>query len=181
MLYLEQSVVDAIWSTIESLLPPAVDTHPFGPGVHNPRIDDRLCFTGLLTKLVTGVSWETLGQLGPVSSGTLKRRRAAWVAAGVFEAVFAEAVAGYERLIGFSLDAVLLDGSTQKAPGGGQGTGRNPTDKGKSGYKWSLATDADGLPLAVVTDGANVPDYQLAESTLNRVASHGLLVDGMKV
>lgn len=133
-------------------------------------------------KLVTGMSWETLGQTwNMVSAGTLKRRRCEWVGAGVFEAVFTEAVAAYEKVVGFNMESVLVDGSTQKAPAGGDGTGRNPTDKGKSGYKWSLATDADGLPLAVVTDGANVPDYQLLEPTLDLVDGHGLLGAGGKV
>lgn len=178
MLCLEPSVVDAVWSAISSELGEPGQVID-GPG--RPRVPDRDCFTGLLTKLVTGVSWETLGQLQPVSAGTLKRRRRAWVQAGIFDSLFTQAIAGYNKLIGLNLSAVLVDGSTQKAPRGGEGTGRNPTDKGKRGYKWSLATDAAGVPVGFVTDGANVPDYQLLEPTLDVVASYGLLDQGVKV
>jgi len=45
-----------------------------------------------------------------------------------------------------------------KAPLGGEGTGRNPTDRGKSGTKRSLLTDGNGIPLSVTVDGANRHD-----------------------
>jgi putative transposase len=52
----------------------------------------------------------------------------------------------------------------------GKKTGRNPTDRGKSGTKRSLLTDGDGVPLSVVVDGANVHDKWLVSPTLNRMA-----------
>src|SRR5450759_1828821 len=39
------------------------------------------------------------------------------------------------------LSEVAVDGSLHKAPCGGEGTGPNPTDRGKIGWKWSVATD----------------------------------------
>ena len=53
----------------------------------------------------------------------------------------------------------------------GKKTGRNPTDRGKSGTKRSLLTDGDGVPLSVVVDGANVQDKWLVGPTLNRMAA----------
>lgn len=45
-------------------------------------------------------------------------------------------------------------------------TGSNPTDRGKGGVKRSLLTDANGIPLAIVIDGANRHDIKLAKPTL---------------
>lgn len=45
-------------------------------------------------------------------------------------------------------------------------TGANPTDRGKQGVKRSLLTDASGIPLAVVIDGANRHDMKLVGTTL---------------
>ena len=45
-----------------------------------------------------------------------------------------------------------------KAPLGGGKTGPNPTDRGKAGTKRSVLTDGRGLPLSLVTAGANRHD-----------------------
>ena len=45
-------------------------------------------------------------------------------------------------------------------------TGANPTDRGKQGVKRSLLTEAAGIPLSVVIDGANRHDMKLVEKTL---------------
>ena len=52
---------------------------------------------------------------------------------------------------------------------GGKKTGPNPTDRGKSGTKKSLAVEGAGGPLGVVIAGANVPDVQLLEQTLEAI------------
>src|SRR5674476_866088 len=61
--------------------------------------------------------------------------------AGVFDKLVEEAIAGYDRIIGLDLSEVAVDGSLHKAPCGGEGTGPNPTDRAKIGWKWSVATD----------------------------------------
>jgi transposase len=69
----------------------------------------------------------------------------------------------------------------------GKKTGPNPTDRGKCGTKLSLATDAAGVPLAVVAAGANRNDHKLLGPTLTGVETvrpkarrdrtHGLCLD----
>jgi IS5 family transposase len=44
---------------------------------------------------------------------------------------------------------------------GGQCTGPNPTDRGKSGSKRHLVVDRNGIPLAMRHTGANVHDSQM--------------------
>ncbi len=43
--------------------------------------------------------------------------------------------------------------------------------------KWSVATDANGIPLGWATDGANRHDIPLLKPTLDAVAARGLIVD----
>ena len=173
---LDPGVVDAVWASVQGHLPPRPpDTHPLG--CHRPRIPDRDCFFGILVRLVTGCSWDVAARLSTASETTLRDRRSAWLQAGVFERVLAEALAGYDRIIGLDLSEVAVDGSLHKAPCGGEGTGPNPTDRAKTGWKWSLATDRWGIPLGWVTDGANRHDSILLEPTLAAVADRGLLAD----
>ena len=68
-----------------------------------------------------------------------------------------------------------MDGSIHKAPCGGDGTGKSPVDRGKSGWKWSLLTDRNGIPVSWAADGANRNDITLFEPTV--AAAGGLLAD----
>lgn len=173
MLALHPRAVTAVWAAIEPLLPVPVDHHPLG--CHRPRVPDRECFEAILVRLVTGCSWDVAGRLGKGSETTLRRRRDEWLRAGVFDALVAEALAAYDRIIGFDLRDVALDGSLHKAPSGGEGTGPNPCDRGRSGWKWSVLTERNGIPLGWATDGANRSDVILVDPTLDDVARRGLL------
>jgi transposase len=172
---LEPAVIDAVWAAVEPLLPETFDEHPLG--CHRPRVPDRICLQGILIRLVTGCAWVDAERLleGAVSDTTLRGRRDAWVAAGVFDALAAEALAAYDRIIGFDFSECALDGSQHKAPAGGEGTGPNPTDRGKLGWKWSLLADRDGIPFGWATDGANRHDTILLPATLAAAAQRGLL------
>jgi len=52
---------------------------------------------------------------------------------------------------------------------GGEKTGKNPTDRGKSGTKRHVLVEREGIPLAVTLSGANVHDNQQLEATLDAV------------
>ena len=47
--------------------------------------------------------------------------------------------------------------------GGGQATGKNPTDRGKPGTKHHVVTEARGIPLAAGLTGAERPDETVFE------------------
>ena len=174
---LDPEVFDAIWTAVEALLPATPDRHPLG--CHRRRVPDRVCFRGLLVRLVTGCSWTSVETLldGVVSDTTLRARRDEWVTAGVFDQLETEALAAYDRIIGLDLSEVALDGSQHKAPCGGEGTGVNPVDKRKLGWKWSIATDRNGIPFAYAFAGANRHDVILLEPTLTAAAERGLLAE----
>jgi transposase len=120
---LEPEVVDAVWRAVEGLIPAPIDGHPLGR--HRPRAPDRLCFEGILLRLVTGCAWVRVERMlgGVVSDTTLRARRDEWVDAGVFDRLATEAVEAYDRVIGLDFADCTVDGSQHKAPAGGEGTG----------------------------------------------------------
>jgi transposase len=174
---LEPELVDAVWAAVEPLLPPPDRAHPLG--CHRPRVPDRLCFRGFLIRLVTGASWVDIEAIleHQVSDTTLRARRDEWIDAGVFEQLKTEALAAFDRIVGLDLDDVALDGSLHKAPYGGEGTGPNPTDRAKLGWKWSVASERHGIPIGWVIDGANRHDVAMLEPTLDAIRQAGLLAD----
>ena len=176
MLALDPVVVDAVWASFAAYLPERGETeHPLG--CHRPRLCDRDCFEAILFRLVTGCSWDVAGRLGKGSETTLRRRRDEWVAAGAFAHLVEEAICAFDKVIGLDFSDVSIDGSLHKAPAGGEGTGPNPTDRGKTGWKWSLATDTNGVPIGWVIDGANRNDSILLAPTLDDIDRRGLLGD----
>ena len=52
---------------------------------------------------------------------------------------------------------------------GGEGTGRNPTDRGRPGCKLHVLTDANGVPLAARVGPANRHDSTAFEAMLDAV------------
>ncbi len=174
---LDAEVHDAVWTAIEALIPLPVDEHPLG--CHRPRAADRDCFAVMLVRLVTGCSWEDAERLcgNKVSDTTVRQRRDEWLTAGVFDALTDETIRAYDRIIGLDLSDVAVDGSLHKSPCGGDGTGPNPTDRGKLGWKWSVLTDRHGIPLGWTIDGANRNDSILLTPTLDATAGRGLLAD----
>ena len=173
----DPEVGDAIWAAIEPLVPVPVETHPLG--CHRPRTPDRDCFDVILVRLATGCSWEDAERLcgNKVSDTTVRDRRDEWIDAGVFDAIANEAIAAYDRVIGLDLSDVAVDGSLHKSPCGGEGTGPNPTDRAKLGWKWSVLTDRAGIPFGWTVDGANRNDSILLAATLDDAAGRGLLAE----
>lgn len=173
----DNEVVDVIWRAVEGLVPSQHRPHPLG--CHRPRVPDRICFEGILIRLVTGCAWvdaeALLGRV--VSDTTLRARRDEWIAAGVFDQLVEEAITAYDRIIGLDFSECAVDGSQHKAPAGGEGTGPNPTDRGRKGWKWSLFADRNGIPLGWATEGANRHDLILVQPTLEAVVERGLLIE----
>ena len=171
---LGKAVVDVIWAAVEPLVERPPDGHPLG--CHRPRVCDRLCLRGIIWRLVLGCSWESVEILldHAVSDTTLRSRRDEWVAAGVFDQIAAEALAAWDRIMGLRLPDVRVDGSIHKAPCGGPGTGESPVDRRKLGWKWSVAVDGSGIPVAWAADGANRNDIMLFGPTVAELERRGM-------
>ena len=175
MLALDPSVMAPIWATIAPLLPAMVDNHPLG--CHRRRIDNEVCFRGIVARLVSGCSWDVAARLVGVGETTLRRRRTEWLRAGVFATLVTHVLEAYDRVIGLELEEIAIDASQHKAPTGGSGTGPSNVDRGKLGWKWSLATDAAGIPVAWIAAASNVSDQKLVEDTLEALDARGYEIE----
>ncbi len=105
----------------------------------------------IYVRLVTGCSWEDAEHLcgAVVSDTTARARRDEWIAAGVLDAIAAEAIAGFDKIVGLELAEVGIDGSAHKAPVGGEGTGKSPVDRGKLGWTRAVRRLAAGQLLEI--------------------------------
>jgi len=172
---LEPRVIDAVFAAVEGLLPPRpVDEHPLG--CHRPRIDDKVCFTGIVYRLALGCSWVDAGRLVGIGQATLRRRRDEWIEAGVFDALANEAIAGYDRIRGLDLSEVSVDGSLHKAPCGGEAPAPTPpTGPRRAGSGRSRPKRPGSRSWAI--DGANRHDIRLLAPTLDTVTARELDLD----
>ena len=107
---LEPEVVDALWATIEPLPPAPEDQHPLG--CHRRRVPDRLCFRGILIRLVTGASCVDIEAIldHQVSNTTLRTRRDEWIDTGLCDQLRDEAMATFDRIIGLDLSEPVYAG-----------------------------------------------------------------------
>jgi transposase len=162
---LPSCILQPLWDQFAALLPPRHDTHPLG--CHRPRIPDRAIFDKLIQVLVFGCGYRRIED-ATCSATTLRRRRDEWIALGLAEQLHLLVLSAYDRMLGLQLDTLAVDGCITKAPCGGQLAGRSPVDRGKQGLKRSLATEAGGIPLAMVPAPANRHDSPLLAPTLDR-------------
>ncbi len=159
-------LLEPLWVQFSALLPERSRFSPTHPlGCHRQRIPDRVVFEHVIAALVHGSGYERIASPG-CSDATIRRRLKAWAALGLSEQVHTLALRAYDRMIGLELDDLAVDGCITKAPSGGEAAGRSPVDRGKQGLKRSLVTDAVGIPLHVVSAGANRHDAPLLGPTL---------------
>jgi transposase len=125
---------------------------------HPPAETARVLAT-LRRFLREGTPWRSLMATKDQASGsTLRRRLQAWAEGNLLQQVHAVLVAmlrGHPDLI--------LDSCSVRAKRGGDLVGPNPTDRGKQGTKYHLATTGDGVPVACAVTAANVNDTLLFE------------------
>jgi transposase len=169
---LPSSILEPLWVQVSALLPTRQDTHPLG--CHRPRIADRVVFDKLIQVLVFGCGYRRIAD-HTCSATTLRRRRDEWITAEVADQLRLVVLAAYDQLFGLELEQLAVDGCTTKAPCGGQTAGPSPVDRRKQGLKRSVATEAAGIPLAVVPAPANQRDDGLLAATLDAIGAVGPL------
>jgi transposase len=148
-------VTDELWEHVEPLLPPPPRRRFRFPG--RKPLDCRQVLTGILFVLKTGIAWDDLpAELGCGCGKTCRHYLRLWYQAGVWQRLHAVLLAELNGADQIDWERALIDASFVKAPGGGEDTGPNPTDRGKSGSKHHVLTDAQGIPLAATVTAANV-------------------------
>ena len=140
------------------------------------RIPDRIVFDKLVQVLRFGCSYEGIAD-STCSATTIRDRRDEWITLGMFARAPRIAREAYDRIVGLLLEDIAVDGCITKAPGGGDGAGRSPVDRGKQGMKRSVMVDGYGIPLGRVLAGANRHDSPLLGPTLDRLDDLGPLPD----
>jgi transposase len=161
-------IIDPVWEQFSALLPERIVEHPLG--CHRPRVPNRVVFDKLVQVLVFGCAYWRIAEEG-CSATTLRRRRDEWMEAGAMEKLENIARDSYDRIIGLEPHDIAVDCCITKAPCGGERAGRSPVDRGKRGIKRSVAVDAEGIPLGVVTAPANRHDSPLLAQTLDALGS----------
>lgn len=163
---LSSSLLEPVWVEFAALLPEQPQFHPEHPlGCHRRRIPNRVVFEHLVEALVHGSGYERIAS-SRCSDATIRRRLRQWAEAGIAEEVHAAALAAYDQIIGLQLADVAADGCITKAPCGGDKAGPSPVDRRKGGLKRSVATEGRGVPLGIVSAGANRHDSPLLSPTL---------------
>ncbi len=175
---LQTYIIEPIWEQFCALLPERDVDHPLG--CHRSRVPDRVIFEKLVQVLVFGCAYWRISDEG-CSATTLRRRRDEWIELGAMDALEKIVREAYDRLVGLELGEVAVDCCITKAPCGGEKAGRSPVNRGKRGIKRSVAVDARGIPLGVVTAPANRHDSPLLAQTLDAARALGLLPEGTSI
>ena len=160
-------ISDELWAVLQPLLPVPLNTHRFGGG--RPRVPDRRCADAIFYVFRTGCQWQALDQTELCAHSTAHDRFQEWVQAGVFLKLWQAGLEQFEETCGIDWQWLSMDGAMTKAPLGGEKTGPNPTDRGKSGVKRSLLTEGHGVPIGLTIEGANRHDMKLLRPTIESI------------
>ena len=123
-------IPDELWMRIQLLLPPS-PSHPLG--CHNPPAAPRKAMDAIFFVLRTGAQWKSLSACGFMPGSTAHGWFQRWLQSGVFRSLWKMLLEEYDDSTGIDWSWLSMDGSMVKAPLGGEGTGSNPTDRGKKG------------------------------------------------
>ena len=104
---------DAMWERLEPLIAKPAKVHRFGGGAR--RVPDRVVLDAIFFVLRTGCQWHALDATGICSGSTAHRRFQEWEQAGLFDALWAAALADYDAGVGLDWSFMSIDGSMGKA------------------------------------------------------------------
>jgi len=122
-------VSDELWNLVEPILP----KHPYVPGVSKARVPDRVCLTGILFVLKTGIPWEYFPREMGCCGMTLWNRLNEWRQAGVWEQLHRLVLNQLRAEEELDFSRVIVDSSSVRAVHGGKKRGQAPWTAGKTG------------------------------------------------
>jgi transposase len=115
-------VSDELWARVEPLLP----RHEPSPAGGHPRVPDRVCLTGLIFVLRTGIPWEDFPQEMGCCGMTLWNRLHEWQQAGVWERLHRLLLAELRGADRIDFSRVIVDSGSVRAVHGGKKPGPAP-------------------------------------------------------
>jgi transposase len=135
-------VTDDLWAVVEPLLP---RYEPSPKGGH-PRVPDRICLSGILFVLKTGLPWEDF----PIEMGccgmTLWNRLDEWRKAGVWDRMHQVMLGKLRAEDRIDFSRVVVDSSSVRAMHGGKKRGRAPWTEEKQGPSTTSWSTPAGRP-----------------------------------
>ena len=115
-------VPDELWELVEPILP----RHEPSPKGGHPRVPDRVCLTGILFVLKTGLPWEDFPAEMGCCGMTLLNRLREWEEAEVWQKLHELLLAGLRGADRIDFSRVIVDASFVRAMHGGKKRGRAP-------------------------------------------------------
>jgi transposase len=122
-------VSDELWNLVEPILP----KHPYVPGIGKARVPDRVCLTGILFVLKTGIPWEDFPHEMGCCGMTLWNRLDEWRRAGVWDQLHRLVLNQLRAEERIDLSRVIVDSSSVRAVHGGKKRDQVPWIAGKTG------------------------------------------------
>jgi transposase len=122
-------VSDELWNLVE----PILAKHPYVPGVGKARVPDRICLTGILFVLKTGIPWEDFPHEMGCCGMTLWNRLDEWREAGVWNQLHRLVLNQLRAEEQIDLSRVIVDSSSVRAVHGGKKRVPAPWTAGKTG------------------------------------------------
>jgi transposase len=140
-------VPDELWELVEPLLP----KHPYIPGLGKPRVFDRVCLTGILFVLKTGIPWEDFPHEMGCCGMTLWNRLQEWTQAGVWPRLHRLLLDKLREADQIDFSRVIVDSASVRAIHGGKKRGPVPSTAGKAARNtiWSSMPMAYRLPRSL--------------------------------
>lgn len=112
----------------------------------------------------SGAQFKYVTNVTGISKGTFYRYLKLVSENNIINDVYEQAIQNYPLA-----DLLITDTCTIKSMNGSVGLGRNPTDRGRQGLKFSLISDTNRVVRAVTIAGANRHDSQLLVETIDQL------------
>src|ERR687886_2370037 len=144
-----------------------IEDHPLGTG--RPPMPTIEVVEALRFFVREGVQWRELrATAGRACGSTLRRRLDEWSGTALLRQVHVALIRMVRAGPEVAAWDVVVDSCSVRAKRGGELTGPNPTDRGKTGTKYHVVVASDGIPLAALPSAANVHDTMLFPGLLRR-------------
>jgi len=157
-----------LWRKIKRLLPKSSARR--GPG--RPAADTRAIVNAIWYVMWTGCQWKAVHRSWfGVCSTVIHDRFQLWAQQGRFAKIMEVLLRFYNRTRRIQWTWQSIDSRSGAAPLGGEATGKNPTDRARSGSKIHLLVDQRGAPIAVQVTAANAADKTMVTEVVVAIAA----------
>jgi transposase len=141
------------------------------PPVRKRKLDNITCVQEIMYVLRTGVQWSKLRSLSNTHWTTVYKRFRKWCQKDVFGKLWDDCVAEYVTKKGVDViepfRTLFIDSTMIKNVSGEDGTGRNPSDRGRQATKMSIICDENQVPLSCTFYPANQSDCTTIEQSVD--------------